>query len=136
MKDGRYWKIRLCNIFLTSYKMGGFTLVGPNFTFQNLPNKVRCRCLGFTSNISQDVEDMLLKDEEKILKVSNLPDSLVAQMENFHLGDERHYDVKKRVGIDESMYKSNVTNSVSTLATANLTPAPSASPSWYRRDDV
>jgi hypothetical protein len=82
--------------------MGGFTLIGPHFIFENLPNKVRCRCLGFTASVDQTIEDLLLHKDQKILDTSALPDSLLQAMEGFHLGDEKHYVVKRRVSQTES----------------------------------
>lgn len=85
--------------------MGGFTLVGPNYVFQNLPNKIQCRCLGFTSKISTEVEELLRNDLTQTLKRETLPDELSEAMEGFHLGDEMRYTVKKRVSNDPEPYK-------------------------------
>lgn len=77
--------------------MGGFTLIGPHYVFQNLPNIVRCRCLGYTGTIDLDTENLLLNDPAKKLNLENLPDELLLLMEGYHLGDEMRYTVKKRI---------------------------------------
>ena len=82
--------------------MGGFTLVGSHYVFENLPNKVKCRCVGYNGMIDEKVEQMLLNKQDKTLQLEDLPDDLLASMEIFHLGDEMRYSVKRRVPTNPS----------------------------------
>lgn len=65
--------------------MGGFRLLGPNYTIQSLPSKEMCKCMGYKGEISMEVETTLVNDSEKKLK--QLPFS----KENVHLGDNMYY---------------------------------------------
>jgi len=82
--------------------MGGFTLIGSQYIFQNFPNEERCRCIGYTGVVNDEMEELLFKDPEKTLKLESLPDSVIASMEGFHLGEERRYSVKRRVATTTS----------------------------------
>lgn len=80
--------------------MGGFTLIGPHYTFENKPNAVKCRCLGYTGTISGEVENALLLDKDKLLDLEKLPDELLLLMEGYHLGEEMHYVIRKRINTE------------------------------------
>ena len=81
--------------------MGGFTLIGPSYVFQNLPQhqQEQCRCLGFNGEISRQVEDILLNNRDQTLRLEDLPDDeyeLLERLENTHLGTEMRYSIQKR----------------------------------------
>lgn len=82
-------------------RMGGFTLIGPSYVFQNLPQhqQEQCRCLGFNGEISRQVEDILLNNRDQTLRLEDLPDDeyeLLERLENTHLGTEMRYSIQKR----------------------------------------
>ena len=77
--------------------MGGFTFIGPNYIFENIPAPRTCRCIGFHGEVSQLLETYLLNKRPKILDVAELPDTgLVKHLQNIHLGDVRAYTVRTR----------------------------------------
>ena len=42
--------------------MGGFYLTGPNYKFSYVhKSDLRCKCMGYHSNISENLENILLK---------------------------------------------------------------------------
>lgn len=78
--------------------MGGFTLVGPHYVFNNIPTPHQCRCIGYNGAVNQTVESFLLNKEEKVLDSLQLPDEkLISEMKPYHLGEERRYTVHKRI---------------------------------------
>src|SRR5689334_16154022 len=89
--------------------MGGFNLIGPNYVFQNLPNTLRCRCLGFSGAIDKDTEKMLYDNPVHKLNLETLPTELVETMQGFHLGENMYYSVKQRSNTSKELpYKSQV----------------------------
>lgn len=105
--------------------MGGFTLIGSHYVFQNLPNKVQCRCIGFVGNIGSDVENILLNDVDKRLKLETLPEDLVMSMESFHLGEEMRYSVKRKIAPVVGLKAAE-----SGIASTHLKPRTA----WFRKD--
>ena len=100
---------------LTFVQMGGFTLIGPNYVFQNLPNAVRCRCLGYEGQINSIVENFLYSNPSHELNVEALIDispELAESMQGFHLGDNMHYSIKPRVTNQNSAWSSSQTDTI------------------------
>lgn len=71
-------------------------MIGDHYVFQNLPNKIQCRCLGFTGYIPAETETMLLQNPDRTLNLESLPDALMENMQNVHLGDNMKYTIKLR----------------------------------------
>lgn len=67
--------------------MGGFRLLGPNYTIQSLPSEIMCKCPGYTGEISEKTETELVNKTEKVLN-HNFPFP-----KNAHIGYNMHYKV-------------------------------------------
>lgn len=76
--------------------MGGFTLIGPTHIFNSCPDSMPCRCTGFKGEIPLDVENILLKKEDKFLDFGILPQDIRDNMMKSHLGSNFQYTVTKR----------------------------------------
>lgn len=83
--------------------MGGFRLQGPNYRFVSLPSTSRCRCMGYSGTITEEIEAMLVKKHDKWLELYELPVELREEMIKVHLGDNMSYDV-----IHNSKYVRNI----------------------------
>lgn len=68
--------------------MGGFRLLGPNYTIQSLPAKERCKCMGYKGVISEETEEILVS-----LPTKELPPYLVSTFGSKHVGDNLLYKV-------------------------------------------
>lgn len=67
--------------------MGGFRLLGPNYTIQSLRTEVMCKCPGYKGEISQEVETILVNNPEQ-----ELDESLISTG-GAHLGLTMRYKV-------------------------------------------
>ena len=67
--------------------MGGFRLLGPNYTIQSLPSEVMCKCMGFKGEINEEQEQKLVNNPEKRLSKFPVPRN------GAHIGDNMHYKV-------------------------------------------
>jgi hypothetical protein len=85
--------------------MGGFRLQGPNYRFVSMPSSVKCRCTGYSGNITAEVEVMLLNKHDKWLELSQLPLELRDEMTKHHLGTNMSYDI-----IHRSKYTRNISD--------------------------
>lgn len=81
--------------------MGGFTLIGPSYTFRSLPSGMRCRCCGYSANISKDIENIMINQQKQILDLTIFPDDVRSAMLRHHLGDNFNYKVTKTVTKEE-----------------------------------
>ena len=77
--------------------MGGFTLEGPTYRISSLPDKQRCRCTGFRTNISKELEDYFVNKNEKVLKLNEIPQQMQDDMLKCHIGENFNYKVEKSV---------------------------------------
>lgn len=66
--------------------MGGFRLQGPNYKIVSMPSSPRCRCNGFSAEIDEAVETLLVNKKDKWLDFSDLPQNLREDMAKTHLG--------------------------------------------------
>lgn len=71
--------------------MGGFRLLGPNYTIQSLPEKDRCKCMGYKGEISEITEEELVSNSSK-----ELPYNLKSTFGSAHVGDNLFYEVIHR----------------------------------------
>jgi hypothetical protein len=77
--------------------MGGFEFKGPNYIFRNKPTIVNgqivmCRCMGFSSNISKQMEEYLEIHLGLPLNLNDIPDQeLAKRMQRYHLGNNMEY---------------------------------------------
>lgn len=67
--------------------MGGFRLLGPNYTIQSLRSEVMCKCMGFKGEITEELELKLVNNPEKRLTKFPVP------RHGTHIGDNMHYEV-------------------------------------------
>ncbi len=65
--------------------MGGFRLLGPNYTIQNLPGKIMCKCPGYKGEISEELETYLVNNVDKPL------DKALISTKDAHIGENLHY---------------------------------------------
>lgn len=70
--------------------MGGFRLLGPNYTIQSLPTEITCKCPGYKGEISEEIETILVNNPEKKL------DKSLIKSGNAHLGLTMHYKIISR----------------------------------------
>ncbi len=79
--------------------MGGFTLIGPSYTFRSLPSAsgMHCRCYGYTAKISKDIENLMINNKKQVLDLTMFPDEVRTTMLNHHLGDNFNYKVTKTI---------------------------------------
>lgn len=68
--------------------MGGFRLLGPNYTIQSLPEKVMCKCMGYKDEISEEIERELVSNPTK-----ELPSHIKSTFGSKHVGDNLFYKV-------------------------------------------
>jgi hypothetical protein len=68
--------------------MGGFRLLGPNYTIQSLPEKFRCKCMGYKGEISEKIEQELVSNPTK-----ELPLHLKCIFGSAHIGDNLLYKI-------------------------------------------
>jgi phage terminase large subunit len=87
-------------------RMCGFTLIGPDYVFRNKLNVKKCSCTGFTSLISQDLQDTLLHESIQKLDFEKLPNDIVSIMDDYHLGDNLYYEVMRKA--DSKILQANV----------------------------
>lgn len=73
--------------------MGGFRLQGPNYRIISMPSSLRCRCSGFSAEIDEAVETLLVNKKDKWLEFSDLPEYLREDMAKAHLGNTMAYEV-------------------------------------------
>lgn len=73
--------------------MGGFRLQGPNYRIISMPSSLRCRCSGFSAEIDEAVETLLVNKKDKWLEFSDLPENLREDMAKAHLGNTMAYEV-------------------------------------------
>lgn len=83
--------------------MGGWQLLGPTYTFQNIPGNIPCRCTGFSGQVDEWLEALLLQKETKILVLSELPQELQDRMLQYHIGDMFAYTIEKHKFTDEEL---------------------------------
>lgn len=76
--------------------MGGFTLKGPTHTIVSTA-PIRCRCIGYSSKISQEVQDFLMQKRDPVLVLSELPQVLRDDMQKHHLSDDMKYEVRPNI---------------------------------------
>jgi hypothetical protein len=81
--------------------MGGFTLIGPSYTFRSLPSERRCRCRGYSANISKDIENIMINQQKHVLDLTIFPDDVRSTMLRHHLGDNFNYKVTKTITKEE-----------------------------------
>jgi len=83
--------------------MGGFTLIGPSYTFRSLPSAsgMHCRCYGYTAKISKDIENLMMNNKKQVLDLTIFPDDVRTTMLNHHLGDNFNYKVTKTITEEE-----------------------------------
>lgn len=84
--------------------MGGFTLIGPSYTFKSLAG-MRCRCTGYTGKISADIEKTLVSQEQQYLDLSIFPEDVRENMMKHHLGNNFNYTATKRLTKEEEEAK-------------------------------
>lgn len=72
--------------------MGGFRLLGPNYTIQSLPAKYKCKCMGYIGEINEDTEQELVNNPTKTLPLY-LQELLKKKA---HIGDNLLYRVISR----------------------------------------
>ena len=77
--------------------MGGFTLEGPTYRISSLPDIQPCRCTGFRTKISKELEDYFVSKNEKILNLSELPQQMQNEMLKCHIGQNLDYKVEESV---------------------------------------
>lgn len=70
--------------------MGGFRLLGPNYTIQSLRTEVMCKCMGYKGQVSEEVENILVNHPEKKL------DPTLINSKSAHLGETMCYKVIHR----------------------------------------
>lgn len=83
------------NTYLTVIKllrvnntMGGFRLLGPNYTIQNLHGEIMCKCPGYKGEISEELETHLVNDVGK-----PLDKALIKGKGGAHFGENLYYKV-------------------------------------------
>lgn len=67
--------------------MGGFRLLGPNYTIQSLRSPIMCKCPGFKDEITEELEQELINNPEKELIEFPLLTNGV------HIGDNMNYRI-------------------------------------------
>ncbi len=85
-------------------KMGGFTLIGPVYTFKSLQG-MPCRCHGYIGNIPSDIENILLNQERKVLDLNIIPEIERKVMMDHHLGNNFNYSITKHLTKEEKEAK-------------------------------
>ena len=77
--------------------MGGFRLQGPNYKIISLPSTdgTRCKCIGYSGTIDEDVETMLVEKEDKTLILYELPLEVQSSLRRYHLGENMMYKVEQ-----------------------------------------
>jgi hypothetical protein len=68
--------------------MGGFRLLGPNYTIQSLPGEFTCKCIGYRGEISEKIEQELVFNSTK-----ELPLHLKSTFGSAHIGDNLLYKI-------------------------------------------
>lgn len=68
--------------------MGGFRLLGPNYTIQSLREHVMCKCMGYKGEISEDIERELVSNP-----THELPLHIKSTFGSAHTGDNLFYKV-------------------------------------------
>lgn len=90
--------------------MGGFTLRGPRHTIRSTA-PYKCRCMGYIGTISGELEESLMRKEEKILILEELPEELRTEMKMSHLSEDMRYEVienKKPMTYPRYEYNPNI----------------------------
>lgn len=67
--------------------MGGFRFLGPNYTIQSLRSEIMCKCMGYKGEISEELEQKLVRNPEKRLTKFPVP------RHGAHIGDNMHYKI-------------------------------------------
>src|SRR5690349_16250471 len=117
--------------------MGGFKFIGPNYTIQNeiqIGDDRICRCVGYTGEISEEIEKYFLNKSEKTLNIEELPDTdLIETLQYFHLGDQMKYIIRKRAVQNTSQDPSQHPTTFTSLhPTKSLSTAPISTHVWSR----
>jgi hypothetical protein len=84
--------------------MGGFTLIGPLYTFKSLKG-MPCRCHGYVGKIPSDIENILVNQERKVLDLCIIPENERKVMMDHHLGNNFNYSVTKHLTKEEEEAK-------------------------------
>lgn len=84
--------------------MGGFTLIGPSYTFKSLAG-MPCRCTGYIGKISADIEKILMSQKRQVLDLGVFPEDVRDLMMKHHLGNNFNYESIKRVTKEEEEAK-------------------------------
>lgn len=71
--------------------MGGFRLLGPNYTIQSLRGEIMCKCPGYKGEISEELETHLVNNVGK-----PLDKALIKGKGGAHFGENLHYKVIPR----------------------------------------
>lgn len=73
--------------------MGGFRLLGPNYTIQSLPEEFRCKCMGYKGVINEETEQELVSNPTKKLVLDS---KWKLTFGSKHIGDNLCYNVIHR----------------------------------------